>query len=119
MIAIGIVIAYAIAIAIVSFMNLRINRAGQIETADTALPWVDPYREPAPAPKEHELGCKGCDWIDRYGRWQPPEVVIAAGLPVECLMLKYEKTLDEIDEWAKSYGLVRVQYGRRQRGESQ
>ncbi len=66
---------------------------------------ADPYRPTPPAEEEHSIDCKGCEWLDHYGRWQPPEVVLAAGIPFSCLSKQWGKTKAELIEMAKRYGL--------------
>ena len=48
---------------------------------------ADPYRPTPPAEEEHPIDCKGCEWLDNYGRWQPPGAVFEAGIPFSCLMV--------------------------------
>lgn len=64
-----------------------------------------PYR-PALELVGHDPNCEACSWMDRVGRWQPPEIVLTSGIPEECLMLGYEVTREGLDDMAKSCGLV-------------
>lgn len=75
---------------------------GQVEAVSGS-----PYRVPAEV--GHDPGCASCSWLSRVGKWQPPEVVLCAGFPVECLCLHFKVGLEGLDELAEECGLRRVE----------
>lgn len=109
---IAIIVAVLVVLGLVAYLGVRFYRraigaAQGMTLALGAPPNVDPYREPAPEPKEHPPDCPGCEWMDRRGRWQPPEVMFEAGIPFECMKLKMQMTEEEIDELAERLGFKR------------
>lgn len=99
------IIAVVVAVA---YSLHRKHRVAALREAPAHDDGGSPYRRAGPEPEVHAVGCKGCEWMDRYGRWQPPEVMFEAGIPIECMMLKRRMTRAQIDELADVCGYALV-----------
>jgi hypothetical protein len=68
--------------------------------------WIRLRSGPDSEPElEHPPDCEGCEFMKKYGPWQPPQTILTSGIPVECLLIGYEMTADELDDFAESCGL--------------
>lgn len=78
------------------------------ETVENKEAAEHPYRaSPSAEPElEHPPDCEGCAFMRKHGPWKPPEIILTSGLPVECLLIGYEMTLDELDDMAERCGVL-------------
>ncbi len=79
-------------------------------TKDAGPRNLDPYRDPGPEPKEHAVDCPGCKWMDRHGRWQPPESMFEACVPIDCIKIKTRMSGEEIAKLAERLGFRRQEH---------
>lgn len=62
---------------------------------------------PAPAPVPHDPDCDACAHLERiHYRYKPPEVLLEAGFPLDCLSHKLGMTMAELIALAEQEGMV-------------
>lgn len=79
--------------------------SGVAEVADDQ--GLGPYRNAAPCPPEHDPCCEACTHLERiHYRYKPPEVLLEAGYPLECLSHKTGMSMSDLIAIAYQQGMV-------------